>query len=85
MLNQLLTLLREGGTHRVSDLARELDTTPELVEMMLEDLARRGYLKRMGGSCTDQCVGCPMAGVCSAGGTGAKDGNQIWALAEETD
>lgn len=82
MLNRLLTLLREGGTHRVSDLAQELDTTPQLVEMMLEDLGRRGYLKRMGGSCTDQCNGCQMAGMCSVGSPDDSK-NQVWALAEE--
>ncbi|MGD1994455.1 MAG: FeoC-like transcriptional regulator [Anaerolineae bacterium] len=82
MLKRLLTLLRQGGTHRVNDLARELDVTPELLEMMLEDLTRQGYLKRMGGSCTDQCTACPMAGMCSAGSPDETKGNQIWALAE---
>jgi predicted ArsR family transcriptional regulator len=78
MLNRLLELLRSGGTHRVADLARELQTTPELVEMMLEDLCRMGYLKRAGGECAGSCGGCPMAGLCATGGNG-----QVWTLTEK--
>ncbi len=77
MLSELITLLREGGTHRVVDLARALDTTPTLVEMMLEDLEQRGMLKRVGGACSGTCQSCPLAGLCAAGESG-----QIWALAE---
>jgi predicted ArsR family transcriptional regulator len=77
VLDQLLELLRSGGTRRVADLARELDTTPELVKMMLEDLCRMGYLKRVGAECPASCQACPMAGVCAAGSPG-----QLWALAK---
>ena len=79
MLNRLLELLRAGGTHRVVELARALDTTPELVEMMLEDLDRMGYLKRVGGECGEGCGGCSLAGLCSVGA-----GGQVWALAEQS-
>jgi DNA-binding IscR family transcriptional regulator len=75
MLTELLALLREGGTHRVADLARELDTTPELVEAMLEDLARMGYLERVGGECGGGCASCPLVGLCAAG-----EGGRIWTL-----
>ncbi len=75
MLDRMLELLRAGGTHRVADLARELDTTPALVEAMLEDLGRMGVLKRVGGACGDGCSGCSMAGACAAGGNG-----QVWTL-----
>ena len=77
MLNRLLDLLRSGGTHRVADLARELGTTPELVEMMLEDLCRMGYLKRAEGECGGKCASCPMAGLCAAG-----DADKLWTLTE---
>jgi len=73
-------MLRAGGTHRVSDLARELDTTPQLVEVMLDDLARMGYLKRVGGGCSGGCGTCQMAGTCAAGSSG-----QLWALTEKED
>ncbi|MEA3341079.1 MAG: FeoC-like transcriptional regulator [Chloroflexota bacterium] len=78
MLNRLLGLLRAGGTHRVGDLARELDTTPALVEVMLEDLGRMGYLKRVGRECGGGCGGCSMAGLCAVGG-----GGRVWTLAEQ--
>ncbi len=75
MLNWLLELLRAGGTHRVVGLARELDTTPALVEAMLEHLARMGYLRPVGGECDTKCAGCPLAGLCAAG-----KGGRVWAL-----
>ena len=74
MLHRLLQMLRAGGTHRVGDLARELDTTPQLVEVMLDDLARMGYLKQVSGGCSDGCGSCPMSGLCAAGSSG-----QLWA------
>jgi hypothetical protein len=77
MLNRLLDLLRAGGTRRVADLARELDTTPELVEVMLEDLCRKGYLRQVAGGCGEKCASCSMSGLCAAGGDG-----QLWVLAE---
>jgi predicted ArsR family transcriptional regulator len=77
MLNRLLEQLRSGGTHRVADLARALETTPELVEMMLEDLVRMGYLKQVGGACERNCAGCSLAGLCAAGESG-----RVWALTE---
>ena len=86
MLSRLLELLRAGGTHRVSDLARKLDTTPELVEVMLEDLCRMGHLKRVGGECAGSCGVCQMAGLCAAGSPSASLGigsAQLWALTEK--
>jgi DNA-binding Lrp family transcriptional regulator len=77
MLSKLLDLLREGGTRRISDLAHELDTTPELVEAMLEDLARMGYVRRVAAQCSKRCKTCPMAEMCAA--EGWSDG-QIWVL-----
>jgi len=58
VLKELLELLKAGGTHRVADLARELETTPELVRAMLDALARMGYLKPMGETCSDKCATC---------------------------
>jgi predicted ArsR family transcriptional regulator len=80
MLDRLLELLRSGGTHRIADLARELDVTPALVEAMLEDLARMGYLKRISGECGGACAACSMAWLCAAGKSG-----QVWTLMEKGD
>lgn len=83
MLERLLNLLRAGGGYRIADLARELDTTPALVEAMLEDLAWMGYLRQMGGgagerACGERCVGCALAGSCVATG-----GGRVWVLTEK--
>lgn len=78
MLETLLAMLRRGGTRRVEDLARELGTTPELVEMMVEDLVRMGVLRPMSVSCAERCAGCLAAGVCTVGGRG-----RAWVLSQE--
>jgi hypothetical protein len=92
LLEKLLGLIRAGGTHRVNDLARELDTSPALVEVMLEDLGRMGYLKPVGEVCADNdrasadndrasgetCGTCPLSGLCGAGG-----GGRVWTLTEK--
>ena len=80
MLNKLLELLRSGGTHRVADLAGALETTPQLVEVMLEDLVRMGYLRQVGGQCGPSCAGCSLAGLCAAG-----EGGRVWAFTEKGD
>jgi predicted ArsR family transcriptional regulator len=78
VLDRLLVLLRSGETRRVADLARALDTSPALIETMLDDLCRRGYLRRVGDSCEDKCAACPASGLCAAGSSG-----QLWALTEK--
>lgn len=84
MLNRLLDLLREGGARRIEDLARELDTTPGLVEAMLEDLARMGYVKRVSAQCSGACAECPMSSMCAAGGSSFDgSGGRIWVLVDE--
>jgi DNA-binding Lrp family transcriptional regulator len=89
MLNRMLELLREGGTRRIRNLAVELDTTPELVEAMLEDLARMGYLRRVGAECSEECTPCPLAGTCVVGGHSYEESNgqglAAWVFVEKTD
>jgi len=77
MLERLLELLRGGGSHRPGDLARALDTTPELVEVMLEDLEGMGRLRQVGNECSGGCASCPLSGLCAVG---AK--SRVWALVE---
>jgi FeoC-like transcriptional regulator len=78
MLERLLGLVRVGGTYHIGDLARALDTSPELVEAMLETLQRLGYLKRVGDTCAEACSGCPLARAC-----GANAGSKLWTLTEQ--
>ncbi|PKO05674.1 MAG: hypothetical protein CVU41_10450 [Chloroflexi bacterium HGW-Chloroflexi-3] len=45
MLNKLLELIHQGGSLTPITLAQQLDTTPTMVEMMIDELTRRGMLK----------------------------------------
>jgi len=88
MIERLLDLLRAGGVRRIADLARELETTPALVEAMLDGLERMGYLRRMDGSehgCggaetknREGCAGCALAGACAVAGS-----ERVWSLTEK--
>lgn len=60
MLDRLVAILKTAGPHTVHELAEQLDTTPALVQMMLDDLARRGYLRRLTESCNSKCAGCSL-------------------------
>ncbi|MCS7177816.1 MAG: FeoC-like transcriptional regulator [Anaerolineae bacterium] len=75
LLERLLEILQAGGTHRVSDLAHMLDTTPALVEMMLEELARAGYVKPIA-ACAEPCTACPLTDSCIPAQAG-----KAWVLA----
>lgn len=68
MLERLLQTLRDGGTHTLSGLARELEVSEPLVEMMMEQLATMGQVQAESGNCTDHCDGCHMMGPCVTGG-----------------
>jgi len=86
VLTRLLDLVREGGTHRVTDLARQLGATTGLVEAMLESLERMGYLKQVGDGCAGRCNSCPLAGMCAVGAPTDRPGagsGRVWTLAEE--
>lgn len=74
MLEQLLTLIAEGGAHSYEDLAQRLSVGRPLLEAMLEELARLGYLRAVATACSGHCSGCSMAG-CSVIGPG-----RVWAL-----
>jgi hypothetical protein len=77
MLEKLLQYVAEGGIHSYEDLARHLDVSQPLLEMMLEDLARQGYLRAVGSHCDGGCAGCPLGG-CSIAGP-----QHIWMLTDK--
>jgi hypothetical protein len=74
MLERLLSLVAEGGVHSYEDLTKELSVSEPLLEAMLEDLARLGYLRAVNDGCEGQCQACPMGG-CSISGAG-----RLWTL-----
>jgi DNA-binding IclR family transcriptional regulator len=75
MLEELLQLLGRGGVQSYQDLAGALSVPGPLLEAMLENLARLGYLRSVDG-CGGGCHGCAHSG-CSVQGRG-----RLWSLTE---
>lgn len=75
MLQELLDKLTAGGVQSYADLCRELEVSEELLEQMLIDLERMGYLKRVVTDCEGHCTSCPLGNVCAVSRQG-----QIWTL-----
>lgn len=63
---QLLRLVARGGVRSTADLARSMGVSEGLVRMMVEDMARRGYLVSLGdgGACGSGCAGCSSKAAC---------------------
>jgi hypothetical protein len=88
MLERLLDLLAAGGVHTPGELAARLGVSDDLLDQMLTDLSRMGYLRQVGDmTCASssaapsgQCGGCPLAGACAVG----QSGGRVWALTGKT-
>jgi predicted transcriptional regulator len=75
MFGLLMDEIKKGGTLEVNQLARRLNTTPQLVEVMIEHLQKSGVVKQYE-SCRDGCSGCLFSSTCDH-----KKGNgvtQLW-------
>jgi len=77
MLFQLLRVVRSMGAHSLNELAQQLDVSQELIETMIEELARLGYLMPLAAKCSDECSRCPVGDMCAIGGSG-----RVWVLTE---
>ncbi len=64
MLREVLRLAVERGTTRSEELARALDTSPELVALALAELVRRDYLRTVVPGCSTACENCPLRAAC---------------------
>jgi hypothetical protein len=65
MLERLMTEIRAGGPLESALLAKRLETSPQMVEAMLDHLRRMGMLKTYEqNSCADACRGCSLKGLC---------------------
>jgi len=78
MLRQVLRIVAQGGIHTRRELAQRLDVGEELLDQVVEELARLEYLRPVGGDCDHRCGGCPFATDCAIGGVG-----RIWALTDK--
>lgn len=77
MLEKLLKLLDDGGVRSYRELAAALSIPESLLEVVLEDLARRGYLRSMAAQCGTKCAGCHTS-LCAVAG-----GGKVWVLTEK--
>ncbi len=77
MFDKLMSMLKRGGTVTVDQMARELDTSPELVGQMIEHLASAGWLRQMGVSCDNTCNQCVFARDCRRVGE-----SRVWQVGE---
>ena len=77
MLESLLKLVAEGGVHSYDDLAGHLSISQPMLEALLEDLARLGYLRAVNERCEGHCAGCSF-GSCSVSGPG-----HLWSLTDK--
>ena len=75
MLRQVLRIVAQGGIHTRGELAHRLEVSEELLQQMIDELVRIGYLKPVAEDGNDRCAGCPFAGKCAIDGTG-----RIWTL-----
>jgi len=73
-----MRVVAQGGIHTRRELAQRLDVSEELLQQMIEELVRIGYLNPVAGDCYDLCAGCPFAAECAIGGAG-----RIWTLTEK--
>ncbi len=64
MFDKLMSILKRGGTVTVDQVARELETSPELVGQMIDHLASTGWLRQMGVSCDTACNQCVFVRDC---------------------
>jgi len=75
MILELLKLLAVGSSYTLTSLAEALDVSEALVEQMLTDLERGGYVSTADTRCAGQCAGCPSSGLCAL-----LHGKRIWTV-----
>jgi hypothetical protein len=78
ILEELLKRLASGRPYNLTELAAELDVDLGLLEQMIIDLERGGYLKRVALSCSTICAGCPREGLCQITHEG-----RIWSVTDK--
>ncbi len=77
MLEKLLQLLAEGGLYRYEDLMERLAVSRAMVEAMVEELVRLGYLRPIHNQCGTSCA------LCAKGHCLVSEGDHLWGLTEK--
>ncbi len=82
MLEALIKEIRNGGTLQPAALAKKLNVSVPMIEMMLEDLERRGLLSNLNDGCsTSACGSCAIADSCSS----LSPQGRLWMWKRQTD
>lgn len=74
----LLKRLASGTAQTVAQLATELDVDQELLEQMLLDLERAGYLRAVQGCADGQFRSCDLQALCTLG-----QPQRVWLVTEK--
>lgn len=78
MLEQLLAEIRQGGPLTTTILANRLNTSVEMVNVLLERLVQFGFIRTIEPACDEaSCHGCSLGGLCKKTST---TGNRMWTL-----
>lgn len=84
LYRSILAKMEEDGKIDKRDLARATGTSTSMIEAMLEEMIRLGYLKLeefSTASCESCCQDCKPRGGCSGCGFSAQGlGKQIWTI-----
>ncbi|MBC7236558.1 MAG: hypothetical protein H5T69_12030 [Chloroflexi bacterium] len=78
ILETLLERLASGRIYTLKELATELDVAPGLVEQMIHDLERGGYLESAQVSCDAACEHCDKNMPCRL-----VHGGRIWSVTDK--
>jgi hypothetical protein len=81
MLQKLLKLIHTGNIQTLQDLAENLNTTPGLILLMINQLVQAGYLQPLSACGADNssasCASCSSHSSCLLGHT-----RQAWVLTD---
>jgi biotin synthase-like enzyme len=75
MLTQVLAQLAKGNITSLTDLASRLDVSLDLIEQMLLDLERAGYIASVNTDCQHNCAHCSQSSSC-----GLMTQGRIWSV-----
>ena len=93
MLDRLLNLLTTGGVRTPAELAARLDVTESMLDQLLADLSRMGYLRPVHSlTCHTSsnghnppkgylggCTDCTLSGICATD----RPGGRVWMLTDK--
>ncbi len=77
-LDALLARLAHNEVRTLAQLAAELEVDAELLEQMLHDLERAGYVHLIQAPCAQACATCDQHKAC-----GLVHSGRIWAVTEK--